>query len=307
MIKDSQELRDLLPKLLPGMAIELVASPSGQRVVYFANFSKPAATLEQCNWGPVVVKVAEQLNPRQIAYLEKEITLLNNLSSLYYPKLLFYETFTHHPDTDDPLPHRMFISIEERVQAQPLDKVRAMFSSEGKVCSLLIDLIDGLDLLWSRPEKIIHRDLKPANILILKNQRVVIIDLGIVREEGTPGLTDDEAEWGPCTPPYASPEQAKNEKSSISFKSDFFTLGTIAYELLTGSNPYFDPKTDTRMDVIEKVRFFIPKPLHQLGLTTKAFSNVIETVMKKEPFERFRTVSRFKQALIDSGEVSHGS
>jgi len=306
MVKDSPELRELLPKLLPGVSVELVASPSGQRVVYFAKFFHPA-TAERRNWGPVVVKVAEQLNARQIAYLEKEITLLNKLSSPYYPKLHFCETFTHHPETDDPLPHRVFISIEERVQAQPLDKVQATFSSEGKVCSLLIDLIDGLDLLWSRPERIVHRDLKPTNILIRKNDKVVIIDLGIVREEGTPGLTDDELEWGPCTPPYASPEQAKNDKASISFKSDFFTLGTIAYELLTGSNPYFDPKTDTKIDVISKVRLHVPRPLYELGLSTRAFSDIVETLMKKEPFERFRTVARFRQALLDSRRTSNGN
>ena len=131
--------------------------------------------------------------------------------------------------------------------------------------------------------------------------------LPLVREEGVPGLTDDYAQWGPCTPPYASPEQAKNDKKNISFKSDLFSLGTMTYELITGANPYFDPHNDTKPDVFKKVCSLVPKSLHQLGLTSKPFSDIIEVLMKKEPFERYRTVGRFTQALLDFREASYGS
>lgn len=305
MTEDTEELREVLSKLLPGLHIESVASPSGQRVVYFANF-KPPALEERIKWKQIVVKVSEQLSPRQIAYLEKEIHLLNSLSSSYYPKLHYNEAFTRDPDTGDHLPHLLFVTIEERVDAEPLTKCTAQFTTESEVIGLLISLTDGLNLLWSRPEKIVHRDLKPANILIRKDGSIVIIDLGIVREEGTPGLTDDAAEWGPCTPPYASPEQARNDKKNITFKSDLFTLGTIAYELLTGSNPYADPKTDSREDMLHKIQTLVPKTLHALGKTTMAFSQLIEILMKKEPFERFRTVSRFKQSLLECHEAQNG-
>jgi eukaryotic-like serine/threonine-protein kinase len=257
-------------------------------------------------WGTIVVKISEQLNARQIAYLQKEIHLLNSFSCPYYPKLHYSEAFSRHPETDDPLLHRLFVSIEERIDAIPLHKCQPQFSTEAKVSLLLLNLVDGLDLLWSRQEKIVHRDLKPANILIRKDESVVIIDLGIVREEGSAGLTDDYALWGPCTPPYASPEHANNDKKNISFKSDFFALGTIAYELISGSNPYHDSQSDTATDILLKIRTFVPKTLHALGLSSRAFSDIIEVLMKKEPFERFRTVSRFKQALLDFREASYG-
>ncbi len=304
MTQDSQQLRELIGRLLPGLHIQSVASRSGQRVVYFAMF-KPPALEQRIKWGKVVVKVSEQLSARQIAYLEKEIHLLNGLSSLYYPKLHYNEAFTHDPDNGDSLTHLVFVSIEERVDAEPLTKCKARFTTESKVLDLLSSLIEGLDLLWSRPEKIVHRDLKPENILIKKDGSVVIIDLGIVREEGAPGLTDDAAQWGPCTPPYASPEQARNDKMNITFKSDLFTLGTIAYELLTGSNPYVDPKTDSKEDILHKILTLAPATLHALGKTTQLFSQMIEVLMKKEPFERFRTVSRFKQSLQDCHEAQN--
>jgi eukaryotic-like serine/threonine-protein kinase len=118
-------------------------------------------------------------------------------------------------------------------------------------------------------------------------------------------LTDDEAQWGPCTPPYASPEQARNDKKNISFKSDFFTLGTIAYELLTGTNPYYNAK-DSKIDVLHKVQSLMPPSLYSIGVSSPSFSAVIETVMKKEPFERFRSASRFKQALLECRKAGNG-
>lgn len=295
--KDTPELRDLLTKLFPGLVITAAATTSGQRVVYFCRFQAPAPT-NQIAWGEVVVKVAEQLNTKQIAYLQKEIDILNSLKSPFYPTLHHNDVFAEHPETEDPLPSRLFVSIEERIPANPLGDCRAQFSNERAVCSLLIQLVDGLDLLWSRPDKLIHRDLKPANILIRASGDVAIIDLGIVREEGSVGNTETGMPFGPCSPPYASPEQARNAKKVISFKSDFFALGTIAYELLTGANPFFDPTTDNRDDVLGKVISLHPPTLHSLGKATKPFSSVIETIMKKQPYERYRTPGRLKDALL---------
>jgi len=304
MTQDSPDLRNLLCKLLPGLSIESVASPSGQRVVYYAKFVD-RAPVTRINWGSVVVKVAEQLNARQIAYLQKEVSILKSLRSRFYPKLRHDEAFSHHPETGDPLPYLIFVSIEERIDALPLTQCRSLFSTEDKASKLLLNLIDGLDILWSRPEKIVHRDLKPANILIRQDESVVIIDLGIVREEGTAGITDDYAPWGPCTPPYASPEQANNDKNNISFRSDFFSLGTIEYELIAGFNPY-QSNNDSREDILNKVRSLVPKTLYECGLTAMSFSDIIEVLMKKHPFERYRTVSRFRQALVDYREASYG-
>ena len=304
MTQDSGDLRKLLCEFLPGLCIESVASPSGQRVVYYAKFVAPAP-LSRISWSSIVVKAAEQLNASQIAYLQKEILLLNSLKSSYYPKLYYNATIIHQPGTEDPLPHKIFLSIEERVDAQPLNIYRSYFSTENKVSKLLLDLVEGLDLLWSRPEKIVHRDLKPTNILVRKDKSVVIIDLGIVREEGMPGLTHDNAPWGPCTPLYASPEQATNDKTNISFKSDFFALGTIAYELMTGENPY-GKESDSGRDVLHRVRTFKPKALSELGLASERFSKIIEVLMKKQPFERYRTIQLFKQALQDFRGTANG-
>lgn len=295
-ITDSPDVRKLLENLLPGLHIDSVPAKSGQRVVYFCKFLSPASSRFQ-NWGDVVLKVSQQLSPKQIAYLQKEVEILNSLDSPCYPKLLHTEVFTHDPRTEDPLPARLFVSVEKRINASPLSDCVRDFQTEQSVANLLIRLIDALDLLWSRPDKIIHRDLKPANILVKKDRGIVIIDLGIVREEGTAGNTETVLPWGPCSPPYASPEQAKNDKRHITFKSDFFAMGTIAYELLCGRNPYY-ATGDCREDILHKVLTKAPPTLASLGRASEAFSGVIETVMRKEPYERYRSPQRFRDALL---------
>jgi serine/threonine protein kinase len=249
---EPQVLQETITKLLPGLVIDQVVRASGQRVVYFAHFQAPASDLF-ISWNKVVIKVTEELDPRQIAYLQKEIDILNQLNSSCYPRLHHHEAFTHHPDTEAPLNHRIFVTIEERIDAKPLSDCKDSYSDEKAVADLLLQLIDGLSLLWKHKDKLIHRDIKPDNILIRASGEVVIIDLGILREEGALGLTAHDAPWGPCTPAYASPEQARNEKDLINFKSDFFALGILSYELLSGANPFYTSDCHSREDILSNV------------------------------------------------------
>lgn len=79
---------------------------------------------------------------------------------------------------------------------------------------------------------VIHRDLKPENILITENGNVKVIDFGIAQVYGEQErLTQRKKMMG--TPSYMSPEQKENPLH-ISFASDIYSLGIIAYELILG-------------------------------------------------------------------------
>lgn len=89
-------------------------------------------------------------------------------------------------------------------------------------------------LLHLHTHGIIHRDIKPENILITESGQIKVIDFGIARlpftakfkELGTHGQMIG-------TPSYMSPEQ-KKDPQSVSFNSDIYSLGVLAYELIIG-------------------------------------------------------------------------
>lgn len=301
-MKDSPELRSLLGNIFkhPGIQIEGVAPPSGQRVVYFSKFDAPKASdiavsgswidpEKVLDWGAVVVKVSQGLSPEGIAYLQKEIEILNGLHSPHYPKLLYNNIYTHDPETDALLDFRLFITIEEYIESQPLRAVVHEYTAETDILGLLDKLTAALSALWEHPSRLVHRDLKPENILIRPSGEIAIIDLGILREEGATGNTNTYFPWGPCTFHYASPEQARNEKRLISFRSDIFALGTVAYELATGANPfgsYFDHGTT----VLQRVVDHEPPALDTLGFSPE-FSAIVSRMMSKQPYLRHRRVA----------------
>ena len=80
---------------------------------------------------------------------------------------------------------------------------------------------------------VIHRDIKPANIMILPTGEPKIMDFGIAKVE-TSQLTATGQFFG--TPLYMSPEQAQGQK--VDARSDLFSLGALAYALLTGQQPF---------------------------------------------------------------------
>ena len=82
-------------------------------------------------------------------------------------------------------------------------------------------------------EGVVHRDIKPANIMILPSGEAKIMDFGIARLE-TSTLTATGQFLG--TPLYMSPEQAMARP--LDGRSDIFSLGSVLYEMLTGTAPF---------------------------------------------------------------------
>jgi len=80
---------------------------------------------------------------------------------------------------------------------------------------------------------IVHRDLKPGNVMIARDGRAVLLDFGIARHHDEEPLTLTGTIVG--TVDYISPEQAAG--ASATAASDLYSLGTLAYECLTGLRP----------------------------------------------------------------------
>src|SRR3989454_4966694 len=91
-----------------------------------------------------------------------------------------------------------------------------------------------LALEHAHAKGIVHRDLKPENILLTTDGKVKLTDLGLARAFADAKSTHAGAVTG--TVQYLAPEQIRGEPADP--RSDLYSLGIVAYELLTGELPY---------------------------------------------------------------------
>ncbi len=112
-------------------------------------------------------------------------------------------------------------TLRQRLERGPLDGRDAF--------RLGRDLLEVLERIHDAG--IIHRDVKPSNIFLV-DHRALLADFGIVHIEGPVDETLTTDRWGPGTPAYMSPEQAKGEP--VSAPSDLYSLGMVLYEALAG-------------------------------------------------------------------------
>jgi serine/threonine protein kinase len=230
--------------------------------------------------------------------LQAETAILNELRPVNFPALLYSNLFVDNPVTDERLPERLYVSVEEFIVSSTL--ARTIDDYKGDVLGAIdvcIGIANALLPLWMHPRRYVHRDIKPENILIRPSGSVVVIDLGIVRETGAVGLTCDG--WGkaPLTLDFAAPEQIANEKDAISFKTDFFSIGVLMYRLISGKHPF---RTRTGMDNFELANAIEkdePPTLESFGCTDSTVSSFVAWTMQKAPYQRPRTPALFLEAL----------
>jgi len=138
---------------------------------------------------------------------------------------------------------------------------------------------------------IVHRDVKPANLLLDVHGRVHVADFGIASAAGMQSLTQTGTVLG--TASYLSPEQATGEATSAA--SDLYSLGVVAFELLTGRRPF---EGDTIAEEaaahvsgeVPSVQSFDPRLPHELD-------SVFARALAKEPTWRFQSGAEFVAAL----------
>jgi hypothetical protein len=149
-------------------------------------------------------------------------------------------------------------------------------------------------LYYAHSSGIIHRDIKPGNIMISGDGRARLMDFGIARRTDLPILTQSGQGLG--TPAYASPEQIRGGR--IDWRADYYSLGIMAYELLSGRHPF--PGV-TGMELMHRHLDSDPPSLGESrpGLPESLVS-AVQAMISKNPKDRARRIDDISKKL---GEI----
>jgi serine/threonine-protein kinase len=145
-------------------------------------------------------------------------------------------------------------------------------------------------LAHAHGQGVIHRDIKPGNILVGTGGQAFVTDFGIAKLMESPGNTQTGTVVG--TPAYMSPEQCRS--TSVTWSSDQYSLGIVAYEMATGAAPF----EGTTLSVIHaQVHDPVPPILEQRPDFPPEMAEAIHRMLAKTPEERFPAMAEALQAL----------
>ena len=143
---------------------------------------------------------------------------------------------------------------------------------------------------------VIHRDVKPSNILITREGRAKLIDMGLARLSDTSAVRDDLTASGVTlgTFDYISPEQARDPRSA-DIRSDIYSLGCTFFFMLAGRPPFPEGTVLQKLlqhqgDAPPDIRSFQPTIPAEVAF-------LIQKMMAKDPKQRFQTPTVLIDAL----------
>jgi hypothetical protein len=207
----------------------------------------------------------------------------------------FDERFAREARATAALQHPNIVSVEEFGRAGPDD---APWSY------LLMDQVDGRDLrrtlregrvaaetalrwleeicgalAYAHERGVIHRDIKPENVLIDGTGRAQVVDFGLAKLLAEDAAFPTRTGQGLGTYPYLAPEQYETP-GKVDRRADVYSLGVLAYELLTGRQPVGN--------------FERPSRLARLGPGVDA---LVLKALARDPEKRFASATEMRREL----------
>jgi tetratricopeptide (TPR) repeat protein len=149
---------------------------------------------------------------------------------------------------------------------------------ESRLRSALAQLVAAVLALHG--QYIIHRDLKPSNVMVDNNERLVVLDFGLVLEEQRAGVSRANDGFA-GTPRYMAPEQGL--EGQVTGAADWYAVGVMLYEALTGQPPFTGA---TPLQLLQNKASCAPPPLAGLPDGLQDLANLAIDLLRGDPLGR---------------------
>lgn len=222
-------------------------------------------------------------DPDALSRFEKEARALAALS---HPNLLTIYDFG--------LDNEIHYAVMELLSGETLrSKLEGGPLPYEQILQIGIGVAEGLAA--AHASGIIHRDLKPDNIFVTQDQRVKILDFGLVRWNVS--VPEEDVTGAQTLPPvtgtgtvmgtvhYMSPEQVRGKE--VDPRTDIFSFGSVLYELATGKRA-FEMETNAET-MVAILRFDPPGLLSATRIIPPDIERVIRSCLEKDPAHRFQS------------------
>ena len=178
-------------------------------------------------------------------------------------------------------------NLRDAIDRGGLDPVRA--------ARIVFQVGSALDAAHARD--LIHRDVKPANILITGEDHVYLTDFGLTKHASSISGLTRTGQWV-GTVDYTAPEQI--EGTTVSPKTDVYSLGCVFYETLTGQAPF---KRENDLATLWAHVYSPPPSLHEVSPDTpEPVVEVVNKAMAKNPADRYPSAGELGRAAVAAAE-----
>jgi TolB-like protein/Flp pilus assembly protein TadD len=221
-------------------------------------------------------------DPERLSRFEKEARAAAQLD---HPNILIVHDVGMHEGSP-------FI-VSELLQGESLREKLGAPLPPKKAVGYAIQIAHGLAAAHERG--IVHRDIKPENVFVTKDGHVKILDFGIAKllpsfeasgvDTETPTATATQPGTAVGTVAYMSPEQIRGQP--VDARSDFFSLGVVLYEMLSGKRPF---QRETPAEIMTAILREEPADLSETNRSVSAgLEHVVRHCLEKEPESRFQS------------------